>query len=79
MLPKFSTWSAEFREKELPLSFAQIDADLEPEIKPVFNIDGYPTLVLFKDGSAQNFKEYIYANEKEYLMPWLREQGIQTV
>lgn len=63
----------------MPLKFAQIDADAEPEIKPAFNIEGYPTLVLFKDGNPTHFKEYIYANEKQYLLPWLREQGVNTI
>lgn len=79
LLPKFSEWSKEFNNYQLPLKFAQIDADTEPEVKAPFNIESYPTLVLFKDGNPKNFEEYRYASEKMYLMPWLQERGINTV
>lgn len=79
LLPKFSAWSAEFRQANLPLVFARIDADAEPEVKPPFRIEGYPTLILVKNSNPTDFIEYPSANEKMWLHPWLQEQGIETV
>jgi len=53
------------------LKVCKVDVDANPEIPPKFGIRGIPTLILFKDGSAEATK--VGALSKSQLVDFIKE------
>ncbi len=66
--PILDELASEYGEK---LKICKIDVDSNPEIAPKFGIRGIPTLIMFKDGSAESTK--VGAVSKSQLVEFVDE------
>lgn len=54
--------------------FAEVQADIEPELSERFDIKSYPTLLFFPAGSVMEPEKYTEEREKERIIRWLNER-----
>ena len=53
--------------------FAEVQADVEPELSQRFEIESYPTLFFFAAGSTVEPEKYKEERELEIIVHWLNE------
>lgn len=53
--------------------FAEVQADVEPELSQRFEIESYPTLLFFAAGSTVEPEKYKEERELEIIVHWLNE------
>jgi protein disulfide-isomerase A1 len=54
-MPRFAQAATELREMGSPVVMAKVDAERYPKVASLYNIKGFPTLLLFANGTSQRY------------------------
>lgn len=55
LMPRFAQAATELREMGSPVVMAKVDAERYPKVASLYGIKGFPTLLLFVNGTSQRY------------------------
>ncbi|RWS16392.1 Protein disulfide-isomerase A4-like protein [Dinothrombium tinctorium] len=73
LAPEYKRAAKELSEISNPIKLAKVDATIENELKEEYNIEGFPTLLIFRKGKRYN---YDGPRDEQGIVRYMKEQQI---
>jgi protein disulfide-isomerase A1 len=77
LMPRFAQAATELREMGSPVVMAKVDAERYPKVASLYGIKGFPTFLLFVNGTSQRYSGGIIGDE---IVIWVRKKtGVPVI